>query len=483
MVPIRNGYEQDQKEVIGLLQRFEAAKETGPQQARQVFRELRTRLERLIAHEEEVLFPRFDQANGLSREGPTAVMRVEHRQIRLLLDEIEEKLRRCDTGTDAEQIVLLEILRTHQRLERTLVYPTSRPTDRTTGRPPITSRQRFLNACHCIPGDRPPIWMMRQAGRCLPEYRALKEKYSFLEMVRTPELATEVTLQPIRRFGFDAAILFSDILVVPEAMGQGYHFREGGGVAMEFALRDQPAIRRLEPEGIGERLGYVSRALALIKEALGNQTALLGFAGSPWTLANFMLEGGSSAEYHRALDLLRNDRGSFDLLMEKLTAGVIRFLRQQIAAGVDAVQIFDSHGGLLPAEWFDAGSGQWLRRIIAELGGQVPVIVFSKGARSWDTLLDLGANVISIDPAYSLGQARRRFPENIAIQGNLAPELLLHLTPHELEFATGALLRKMEGRPGYLFNLGHGVPPAAPLENIRAVVDTVRHCGRFTAHE
>ncbi len=316
--------------------------------------------------------------------------------------------------------------------------------------------------------------MMRQAGRCLPEYRALKAKHSFIEIVRTPELATEVTLQPIRRFGFDAAILFSDILVVPEAMGQGYRFREEGGIAMDFALRDESAIRRLSAEAIEDRLHYVSEALALVRSRLGNETALLGFAGSPWTLANFMLEGGSSKSYHRALQLLQGNPAVFRLLFEKLTLAVTGFLRQQIAAGVDAVQIFDSHGGLLPPALFEAGSAHWMREIIAGLENKVPVIVFSKGARSWNTLLQLGANVISIDPRFDLSDARRLFPGNIAIQGNLSPELLIHLTPGELTVATNKLLGKMKGRPGYLFNLGHGVPPAAPLKNIESVVSTVR---------
>src|SRR6266542_4079958 len=164
----------------------------------------------------------------------------------------------------------------------------------------LTSRKRFLNAVHCRPVDHPPVWLMRQAGRALPEYRALKEKYSFLELVQTPELAAEVTLQPIRRFGFDAAILFSDILVVAEALGQPYHFRDQGGIEMEFTLRSAGDIERLDTGAVIERLQYVARALPLIKSELGARTALLGFAGSPWTLANFMLEGCSAKEYTKA---------------------------------------------------------------------------------------------------------------------------------------------------------------------------------------
>jgi uroporphyrinogen decarboxylase len=337
-----------------------------------------------------------------------------------------------------------------------------------------TSRDRFLDAAHCRATDRPPIWMMRQAGRCLPEYRKLKEKHSFLELVRTPELACEVTLQPVHRFGFDAAILFSDILVVPEAMGQGYHFRDTGGVEMEFPLRDATDIARLSTDAIEEKLHYVTDALRLIKPRLANRTALLGFAGSPWTLANFMLDGGSSKNHTRALQLLREDRPLLNALLQKLTVAVTQFLKAQIAAKVDAVQIFDSHGGLLPNELFAAGSGDWMRRIIAEIDEEIPVIVFSKGARDWNTLLSLGANVIGLDPDVDLAAARKLFPGDTAIQGNLNPELLLHLTPQELALRTSELLEKMRGRPGYIFNLGHGVPPGAPLENIASVVRTVR---------
>ena len=341
--------------------------------------------------------------------------------------------------------------------------------------PAYTHRQRLLDAAFGRPTDRPPIWMMRQAGRCLPEYRALKEKYTFLELVRTPDLATEVTLQPVKRFGFDAAILFSDILVIPEAMGQGYHFRETGGVQMEFTLRNARDIERLITEDIEERLHYVSAALRQLKGMLGGRTALLGFSGAPWTLANFMLEGGSSPHHRKGLRLLRENPKLLNALLEKLTVAVTSYLNMQIAAGADAVQLFDTHASLLPNDAFEAASGQWIRRIIAGLKGNVPVIVFAKGTRDWKTLLGLGANVLGIDPAFDLAEARKLFPKNIAIQGNLDPELLLHLSPGELEVKTTQLLEKMRGRPGYIFNLGHGVPPATPLENIASVVRTVQN--------
>ena len=201
---------------------------------------------------------------------------------------------------------------------------------------------------------------MRQAGRALPEYRELKEKHSFLELIQTPELAAEVTLQPVRRFGFDAAILFSDILVVAEGLGQKYRFDEDKGIQMDFALRSATDIARLDVNALGERLQYVPRALRLIKTALGDRTALIGFAGSPWTLATFMMEGGRAEKYTRALKLFHEDRQTFYKLAEKLTAATITYLKMQIEAGVDALQIFDSHGGQLAPTEFQEASGKSL---------------------------------------------------------------------------------------------------------------------------
>jgi len=338
----------------------------------------------------------------------------------------------------------------------------------------LTNHQRFLNACFCLPVDRPPVWLMRQAGRCLPEYRALKEKHSFLELVQTPELAAEVTLQPIRRFDFDAAILFSDILVVAEAMGQGYHFREKGGVEMDFALRTAEDIHRLKPEAVVERLQYVATALPMIKSALGLRTALLGFAGSPWTLANFMLEGGSAKEYTAAKRLFFTDPDLFELLSEKLARAVIAFLQLQIDSGVDAIQIFDSLAGVLPGNAYESASARWIRQIVSELKGNVPVIVFAKGCHSnWGALVDTGAHVLGIDWTIRLSDLRARVPASIAIQGNLDP-FLLTTAPQIVAAETRTILNEMRHRDGFIFNLGHGVPPNAKLENLEALVATVR---------
>ena len=341
--------------------------------------------------------------------------------------------------------------------------------------PGYTNRQRFLDAARCRPVDRPPVWLMRQAGRVLPEYRTLREKYSFLELVQTPELAAEVTLQPIRRFDFDVAVMFSDILVVPEAMGQGYHFRDAGGVEMDFYLRTAKDVDRLTVDAVVERLQYVVQALRLIKGELAGRTALLGFAGSPWTLANFMLAGGGAEQHRQGLQLFRRDRVLFETLCAKLTEAVGIYLQMQIEAGVDAVQIFDSHGGLAPAEDFEALSGRWIRQIVSEVGGRVPVIVFSKGANSsWKELIATGANVLGVDWNVRLGELGRRLPKDVGIQGNLNPSLLVHSSPREIAIASKRLLTEMRGRPGYIFNLGHGVPPTARLEAIESLVDTVR---------
>ncbi len=344
----------------------------------------------------------------------------------------------------------------------------------------MTFRQRFLGACHCCPVDRPPVWLMRQAGRALPEYRKLKEKYTFVELVQNPELAAEVTLQPIRRFGFDAAILFSDILVIPEAMGQKYRFRETGGIEMDFAVRSKTDVDRLSVDQVVKRLYYVDKALRLLRKELGAERALIGFSGSPWTLATFMMEGGSAQKYTRALALFREDPKTFRALMKKLTEAITAYLKMQIAAGVDAVQIFDSHGGHLSEGEFQAASGKWIKEIISGLNGKVPVIAFSLGTHhNWNDLVATGANVLGIDWQFPLREAQKLVPPNVALQGNLAPAILAEATPEIVAKETARVMVEMLGRPGHIFNLGHGLPPGAKLENIEALVNTVR---KFNEH-
>ncbi len=343
------------------------------------------------------------------------------------------------------------------------------------GAPALTNRQRFLDACHGRAVDRPPVWLMRQAGRALPEYRKLKSDHPFLAMVRTPELAAEVTLQPIQRFDFDAAILFSDILVVAEGLGQGYKFRDGGGIEMDFELRTTDDIKQLNLPALPERLAYIPRALQLVKSSLGDKTALIGFAGSPWTLANFMLEGGSAKEYTQAKKLFYSEPEIFSMLMKKLTAAVTRLLQMQILAGADAVQIFDSLGGLLSGNAFEAASAHWIKQIVSALNNTVPVIVFSKDVHeNWATLVGTGANVLGIDWTVRLADVRARLPERVGVQGNLDPALLI-TKPEIVAAETSRILTEMRGARGHIFNLGHGVPPEAKLENITALVETVKN--------
>jgi uroporphyrinogen decarboxylase len=337
----------------------------------------------------------------------------------------------------------------------------------------INSRERFLRACRREPVDRRPIWMMRQAGRCLPEYRKLKEKYTFLQLAQTPELAAEVTLQPIQRFQFDAAIIFSDILVVPEALGIPYRFREAGGVEMDFTIRSETDVENLRDSEIEEKLDYVTDAISLVKSGLNGETALLGFAGSPWTLANYMLDGGSAREHARGLALFRQNRALFEKVCEKLTTAVITFLRMQIRAGVDAVQIFDSLGGIIPENEFQAASAVWMREIVAALGDEVPVIVFSKGTRDWKSLVGISADVVGVDYATTLTEARRGVGRGFALQGNLDPIFLTTDTPEQITSRVNAILREVRDDEGYIFNLGHGILPNSLLENIEAIIETV----------
>lgn len=338
----------------------------------------------------------------------------------------------------------------------------------------MTSRERFLAACACENLDRPPIWVMRQAGRYLPEYRALKAKSSFVEMVRTPAVATEVTLQPLRRFALDAAILFSDILVIPEALGQGYHFREEGGIGMEYRLETRAQVDALAPaSAVPERLRYVADTLGLLKKELAGTKALLGFGGSPWTLATYMVEGGSSEEFERIKQLFYTDRATFDALLEKMTAALVTYFQMQIAAGADAIQIFDSWGGIIAGQDYEAASLRWIRQIIGALPREFPVILYAKGTAPHLTdQAFTGIRVLSVDWTSDLAIVRRTLPGNVAVQGNLDP-VLLNTTPEIVRHEATRLLESMRGTKGHIFNLGHGIMPHAKIECMQSLVETV----------
>jgi uroporphyrinogen decarboxylase len=338
----------------------------------------------------------------------------------------------------------------------------------------MTSRERFLAACACLPLERPPVWVMRQAGRYLPEYRQLKAKSSFLQMVRTPELAVEVTMQPLRRFAIDAAILFSDILVIPEALGQGYRFRDEGGIAMEFRLETRAQVDALAPaEAVPTRLQYVADTLALLKKELAGTRALLGFGGSPWTLATYMVEGGSSEEFERIKQLFYTERLTFDALLEKITAALIAYFQMQIRAGADAIQIFDSWGGIIAGADYEAASLRWIRQIVNALPKDFPIILYAKGtAPQINDQAFTGVRVLSVDWTNDLAIVRRQLPGNVAVQGNLDP-VLLNTTPDIVQRETKRLLESMRGTVGHVFNLGHGIMPHAKIECMETLVETV----------
>jgi uroporphyrinogen decarboxylase len=338
----------------------------------------------------------------------------------------------------------------------------------------MTSRERFLNAFTDTPPDRPPVWIMRQAGRYLPEYRALKEQYDFVTLVKTPELATEVTLQPLRRFRtLDAAIIFSDILIVPEAMGLPYSFREKGGIEMAGVVRSHGEIDALDPGPVRERTAYIADAIRMVRKELDGSRALLGFGGSPWTLATYMIEGGSSRDFTHARHLFTNERPLFEALMEKLTEAVIELFKSQIEAGVDAVQIFDSWAAAAPEGHYWDCSLKWINRIIDALPRSTPVILFAKGmADHGGELAQSGARALAADQSIDLASWRSHLPSDVTVQGNLDPDLMTQ-DPEVAVEKTRQLLTSMAPWKRYIFNLGHGITPQARIETVQAVLDTI----------
>jgi len=332
---------------------------------------------------------------------------------------------------------------------------------------------RFLRACRREPTDVTPVWFMRQAGRYMAEYRALRQKHTLLDICKTPELALEVTLQPLR-LGMDAAILFADILLPLEPMGAPFEFAKGEGPVIHTPVRDRAAIENLrifEPE---EGLGYVLEAVRLIRRELDGKTPLIGFAGAPFTIASYLIEGGKSSDYRRAKQLMWSEPATWSLLMSKISEVVRRFLRAQVEAGAQAVQLFDSWiGALSPADYIEhvAPHVSHILRDLETTG--VPVIHFGTGT---STLLeaqrDAGGTVIGVDWRTPLGKAWERIGYDHAIQGNLDPLLLC--APREVaERRARAILAEAGGRPGHIFNLGHGIVPETPVDNVKAMIDLV----------
>jgi uroporphyrinogen decarboxylase len=346
------------------------------------------------------------------------------------------------------------------------------------------SEHRFLRALRRQPVDTTPVWIMRQAGRYLPEYRATRARAgSFLVLAKTPELACEVTLQPLARFDLDAAILFSDILTVPDAMGLGLHFVEGEGPKFTHPVRNAADIDRLgvpDPEG---ELRYVTDAVRLIRHELAGRVPLIGFAGSPWTLACYMIEGGSSSNFARAKALMWNEPAALHRLLDLNARAVAAYLVAQVAAGAEALQVFDTWGGMLAPPAFREFSQRYLHQVVAlvkadAVARDVPLILFSKGANGHlEGLADSGCDALGVDWTITLEEARRRVGARVALQGNLDPAFLA-ASPDAIRSEARKVLDSFGAHPGHVFNLGHGITPDIEPEHVAVLVDAVHEFSR-----
>ncbi|MBK9072629.1 MAG: uroporphyrinogen decarboxylase [Myxococcales bacterium] len=344
----------------------------------------------------------------------------------------------------------------------------------------------FLRACYQLPVARTPVWMMRQAGRYLPQYQAVRRKVSFLELCHTPALACEVTLQPIDEFGFDAAILFSDILVPLPAMGLRVAFPEKGPV-IENPVRTAAEVAALVVPDPEREMPYVPEAVRQIQAALAGRVPLIGFSGAPFTLMTYAVEGGGSKEYAFTKKLLFGDATAAHALLEKLARTCSAYLQAQIAAGADAVQIFDSWAGVLAPGDFREFALRWAKWLIDDVRASaafsarpVPIVYFANGCAPYlDCYADCGADVLGVDWRVSLAAVKRAIGDRAALQGNLDPGAL-YLPPAQLRERTIAVLQEGGGR-GHIFNLGHGVQPHADPEHVRAMVNAVKEF-RHPAH-
>ena len=345
-----------------------------------------------------------------------------------------------------------------------------------------TPDHRFLRALRRESVDMTPIWIMRQAGRYLPEYRATRARAgSFLALAKTPELACEVTLQPLERFPLDAAILFSDILTVPDAMGLGLHFVEGEGPKFAHPLRTAAAIDALGVPDPEASLRYVMDAVRLIRRELHERAPLIGFAGSPWTLACYMIEGEGSSSFSRAKALALQDAPLMHRLLDTLARSVGAYLAAQAAAGAQALMVFDTWGGLLSPAMFREFSLRWLGAIVAHVRDKapgVPIILFSKGANAHlEGLADTGCDALGVDWTIDIADARARVGHRVALQGNLDPATLA-ASPDAIRAQARAVLDGFGAHPGHVFNLGHGITPDIDPEHVSVLVDAVHAMSR-----
>jgi len=344
---------------------------------------------------------------------------------------------------------------------------------------------RLLRALLRQPVDMTPIWIMRQAGRYLPEYRKVrKEAGDFLTLCKTPELACRVTLQPLERFQLDAAILFSDILTIPDAMGLGLAVIETRGPQFARPVRSAQEIRKLGVPDPESELRYVLDAVRLVRQELKGRVPLIGFSGSPWTLATYMVEGQSSRDFYLIKDLLYDQPAVLHELLDKLASSITLYLQAQIRAGAQAVMIFDTWGGILAPGAYREFSLAYMQRIIGELktetdGPAVPVILFSKGISSFmlPYVARSGCDAVGLDWTLDIGEARREIGDRVALQGNLDPAVL-HATPDVIRREAGRILESFGAGNGHVFNLGHGISPDVDPENVGILVSAVHDLSR-----
>lgn len=338
---------------------------------------------------------------------------------------------------------------------------------------------RFLRALLREPVDRTPVWMMRQAGRYLPEYRATrKEAGSFMDLCRNAELACEVTLQPLDRYPLDAAILFSDILTIPDAMGLGLRFETGEGPVFDKPVRTMADAKKLYVPDMGSDLGYVMNAVSTIRKNLNGRVPLIGFSGSPWTLATYMVEGGSSKTFSIIKAMMYDQPEVLHHILDVLADSVIQYLNAQIEAGAQAVQVFDTWGGVLTPRDYKEFSLQYMHKIVDGLkreneGRKVPVILFTKGGGQWlEDMAATGCDALGLDWTTDIDVARARVGDKVAIQGNMDPSML-YASPERIRQEVATILAKFGNGSGHVFNLGHGIHPEVDPEHAGAFIKAV----------
>jgi len=337
----------------------------------------------------------------------------------------------------------------------------------------------LLRALNREPVPRTPVWLMRQAGRYLPEYRRVREYAgSFMALCQDPELACQVTLQPVERFNLDAAILFSDILTIPDAMGLGLYFQPGEGPRLEHPIRDERAVDQLPVPDAQQELGYVPDALRLVHQELNGRVPLIGFSGSPWTLATYMVEGESSREFRHIKTMLYDRPELLHRVLTKAADSITDYLNVQSEAGAQVLMIFDTWGGALSHEAYHEFSLAYARRVIDGLvrrreGRHIPVIFFTKNGGLWlEAMADSGADALGLDWTMSLGEARRRVGGEVALQGNLDP-CALYARPDAIRTQVERTLADYGSGPGHVFNLGHGVHPEIEPDHVHAMIEAV----------